>query len=175
MAQSRDKRQTWQHEDNKELITCWLLFNSNQRGFLKRLHPLWTERNPGRSASEQLLAGQVRAVLQRKEFSDLELDELRRGLGLLSDDKTCSIVEEPGVEAIPTQATVTSNLIVGEVSSDSAELNQSCEVSNEEVDYHVSQEARPLYDTCKLKLYLMQQDSVPNGLCLPSFENSQEK
>jgi len=48
---------------------------------------------------------------------------------------------------------VTSNPIVHEVSSDSADLNQSCEVSNEEVDHHVSQEARPLYD--KLKLYLI--------------------
>ena len=65
--------------------------------------------------------------------------------------------------------TVTSNPFVSEVRSDSVELNQSCSGSNEEVDHQISQEARPLYD--KLKLYLEQQDSVPNGLCLPSLKS----
>jgi len=53
----------------------------------------------GQPLNNYLLYGQVQAVLQRKEFSDLELDELRHGLGLLSDDITCTNVEEPRVEA----------------------------------------------------------------------------
>ena len=48
-----DKRRKWRHEDNKELI-CWLLSNPNQRGF--RLVC---------GVSEQLLAGQVRAIQNR--------------------------------------------------------------------------------------------------------------
>ena len=161
----KDKRQKWQHDDNKELISCWLLSNPSLRGFHKRLHSLWTERNPDRLASEQLLAGQVRAVLQRKEFSHLELDELCRGLGLLSDDQTCHI-EEPRVEAI---SIVTGTPSIVEVSSDNVKLNQSCSVSSGEVDHQISQEVRPLYD--KLKVYLTQQDSVANGLYLPSLKS----
>lgn len=70
------------------------------------------------------------------------------------------------MEAITTVAGTPS---VAEVSSDSMELNQSCSVSSEEVYHQLSQEARPLYD--KLKLYLTQQDSVPNGLYLPSLKS----
>jgi len=154
----KNKRQRWQHEENKELITCWLLSNSSQRGFRKRLHSLWTERNPGRPTSEQLIAGQVRAVLQRREFSDLEIEELRRDLGLLNDDPSDNL-EEPRLEAIDT---ATGDPSAGEADSGS--------VSSSETDHQISQEARPLYD--KLKLYTMQQqDSVPNGLCLPSLKS----
>ena len=44
------------------------------------MYDIYHERHPESDASEQLLAGQVRAVLKRKVFSDLELEEFRRQL-----------------------------------------------------------------------------------------------
>jgi len=38
-----------------------------------------------RKATEQLLAGQVRAVLKGKQFSDLEIQEMRANLGLVDN------------------------------------------------------------------------------------------
>ena len=75
-----DNRYRWSREDNKELVYCWMISSPNRRGFRKRLYDVYHQRNPGSEATEQLLAGQVRAVIKWKVFSDIELEEICRGL-----------------------------------------------------------------------------------------------
>ena len=79
-ASVTDKRHRWSREDNKELIICWMMSSPDHRGFRRRLYDVYYERHPESWASEQLWAGQVQAMLKRKVFSDLELEEIHRGL-----------------------------------------------------------------------------------------------
>ena len=79
-ASVTDKRHRWNRGDNKELIICWMMSSPNRWGFRRRMYDVYHERHPDSGASEQLLAGQVWAVLKHKVFSELELEEIRRGL-----------------------------------------------------------------------------------------------
>jgi len=81
-----DKKHKWSREDNKELICCWMLSSPERRGFRKRLYDIYQDRNPETEATEQLLAGQVRSVIIRKVFSDVELEEFRRDLHICVQD-----------------------------------------------------------------------------------------
>jgi len=153
-----DKRRKWQHDDNKELISCWLLSNPDQRGFRKRLLNVWNQRNPDRPASEQLLAGQVRAVLQRKEFSDLEIEEMRQVLGKSNVIHDQSIQEHWSVEGNVNVESTNGSGVDGEANgSDMSDL--SLPDSSQ-----IPTELRSLFD--KLKAYT-QQLSVPNDVILP--------
>ena len=59
---------------------CWLRSSPGQRGFRKRMYDIYHGQNPETTASEPLLAGQIRSVLNCKVFSELELEEFRREL-----------------------------------------------------------------------------------------------
>ena len=79
-ASVTDKRHRWSREDNKKLIIFLMMSSPNHWGFRRRMYDVYHERHSDSGASEQLLAGQVRAVLKCKVFSELELEEIRRGL-----------------------------------------------------------------------------------------------
>ena len=79
---------------NTELMKCWLLSQPEVRGFRRRLHSLWLTRNPTVPMTEGKLAGQVYALKRRGEFSILEIEELKRELGLGVHSDLASPVSE---------------------------------------------------------------------------------
>ena len=158
-----DKRRKWRHEDNRELIICWVLSNPNQRGFRKRLLSLWSQRNPDKPTTEQLLAGQLRAIQQRKEFSELEIEEIRSELRLPGAGHQSGASSEdqsgPALLTVPDKgtqlntSTVSEEQLTGQPSTD---------------DNQVPSELKPLLD--KVIRY-MQQSTVPNGIHLPVLKS----
>ena len=100
-ASVTDKRHRWSREDNKELIICWMMSSPDHQGFRRRLYDVYHERNPESGASEQLLAGLVRAMLKRKVFSNLEFEEIRQGLANSPVECTSPFLTSPD-DASPT-------------------------------------------------------------------------
>ena len=105
-----DGRRQWSRQENRELLKCWLRVNPEQRGFRKRLFEIWNARYPDRNESEQKLTGQVRAILRRKHFSDLEVEEMKRELEKDSPEETTILAQQsdyheqnPNRVSLPTQ------------------------------------------------------------------------
>ena len=92
-TQTTLKRHNWTRSENEELMTCYYAVHPSERGFRRRLFELWHQRNCDTiysSFSEQKLCGQVRSLLKREYFSDVELNrlELKASSLLNSSDET---------------------------------------------------------------------------------------
>ena len=70
----RPTRKTWTREDNQLALQCYFRSNPSQRGYRKRMIEIWQEYAKFQTTS-QGLADQVRTIIKKGWFSDLELLE----------------------------------------------------------------------------------------------------
>ena len=73
----RPKRRTWTREENQLVLECFFRSNPSQRGNRKRMMEIWQERSTFQ-ATRQRLADQVRTIMKKGWFSDLELLEIHQ-------------------------------------------------------------------------------------------------
>ena len=69
--------QTWTREDNQLALQCYFRSNHSQRGYRKRMIEIWQECAKFQTTSQRL-ADQVRTIIKKGWFSDLELQEIHQ-------------------------------------------------------------------------------------------------
>ena len=75
--EQRPKRRTWTREENQLVLECYFRSNPLQRGYWKRMMEIWQERSTFQTTSQRL-AHQVRTIMKKGWFSDLELLEIHQ-------------------------------------------------------------------------------------------------
>ena len=73
----RPTRKTWTWEDNHLALQCYFRSNRSQRGYRKRMIEIWKECAKFQTTSQRL-TNQVRTIIQKSLFSDLELHEIHQ-------------------------------------------------------------------------------------------------
>ena len=73
----RPKRRTWTREENQLVLECYFRSNPSQRGYRKRMMEIWKECSTFQTTSQRL-ADQVRTIMMKGWFSDLELLEIHQ-------------------------------------------------------------------------------------------------
>ena len=71
----RPKRKTWTREENQLALQCYFRSNPSQRGCRKRMIEIWQECSTFQTTSQRL-ADQVKTIVKKGWFSDLELLEI---------------------------------------------------------------------------------------------------
>ena len=72
----RPKRKTWTREDNQLALHCYFKSNPTQRGYRKRMMEIWQELSIFQTS--QRFADQVRTILKKGWFSELEIIEIHQ-------------------------------------------------------------------------------------------------
>ena len=73
----RPTRKTWTREDNQLALQCYFWSNPLQRGYRKRMIEVWQECAKFQTTTQRL-ADQIRTIIKRGWFSDLELLEIHQ-------------------------------------------------------------------------------------------------
>ena len=73
----RPKRKAWTREDNQLALHCYFRSNPTQRGYRKRMREIWQELSNFQTTSQRL-ADQVRTIIKKCTFSDLEIIEIHK-------------------------------------------------------------------------------------------------
>ena len=73
----RPKRKTCTREDNQLALQCYFRSNPSQRGYRKRMIEIWQECAKFQTFNERL-TDQVRTIIKKSWFSDLELLEIHQ-------------------------------------------------------------------------------------------------
>ena len=160
-----DNRYRWSREDNKELVYCWMMSSPDRRGFRKRLYDVYHQRNPGSEATEQLLAGQVRAVIKRKVFSDVELEEVRRGL--VANAGATQLSNE-GESPLTNMST---SVHESDVPEDLAEPSLRPSLNDSHGDAEISDDDRPIFVKLKEYYSVLSKQAIGDRLVLPSLRS----
>ena len=71
----RPKRKTWTREYNQLALHFYLRSNPTQRGYRKRMMEIWQELSNFQTTSQRL-ADQVRTIMKKDWFSELEIIEI---------------------------------------------------------------------------------------------------
>ena len=88
-ANQRCKHKTGTREDNHFALHCNFRSNSSQRGYRKSMIEIWQESSSFQKTSQRL-ADQVRTILKKDWFSDLEILEIRQKMNNEQDNNTIS-------------------------------------------------------------------------------------
>ena len=81
------KRKTWTREDNQLALHCYFRNNSSQRGYSKRMIEIWHVCASFQTTSQRL-ADQVRTIIKKGWFSDLEILKIHEKMNNGRDDNT---------------------------------------------------------------------------------------
>ena len=73
----RPKWKTWTREDNQLALPCYFKSNPTQRGYRKRMMEIWQELSIFQT-TRQRLADQVRKIMKKGWFSELEIIEIHQ-------------------------------------------------------------------------------------------------
>ena len=73
----RPKRKAWTREDNQLALHCYFRSNPTQRGYRKRMMEIWQEHSNFQTTSQRLY-DQVRTIIKKGWFSDLEILEIHQ-------------------------------------------------------------------------------------------------
>ena len=73
----RPKRKTWTREDNQLALHCNFKSNPTQRGYRKRMMEIWQEHSIFQTTSQRI-ADQVRTIMKKGWFSELEIIEIHK-------------------------------------------------------------------------------------------------
>ena len=71
----RPKRKAWTKEDNQLALHCYFRRNPTQREYMKRMLEIWQEYSNFQTTSQRL-ADQVRTIIKKGWFSELEIIEI---------------------------------------------------------------------------------------------------
>ena len=72
-------RQKWMKDENKEIWMCYRMSNPAMRGYRRRMHNIWQERNNA-PQTEQRQADQIRGIMKNNWLSVIEREEIERQL-----------------------------------------------------------------------------------------------
>ena len=75
--EQRPKCKTWTIEENQLALECYFRSNPSQRGYRKRMIEIWQELSTFQTTNQRL-ADQVRTIIKKVWFSDLELLEIHQ-------------------------------------------------------------------------------------------------
>ena len=87
----------WTREDNKFALHCYFRSNSTQRGYRKRMIESWEEWARFQTTSQRL-AEEVRAIMKKDWFSELELLEIHQINRESRQQDPYTIVDTPNTE-----------------------------------------------------------------------------
>ena len=73
----RPKRKKWTREDDQLALRCYFKSNPTQRGYRKRMMVIWQEVSIFQTTSQRL-ADQVRTIMKKGWFSELEIIEIHQ-------------------------------------------------------------------------------------------------
>ena len=73
----RRKHKIWTMEVNQLALHCYFRSNPTQRGYRKRMTEIWQECSNFQTTSQRL-ADQVRPIIMKEWFSDLEIIEIHQ-------------------------------------------------------------------------------------------------
>ena len=82
----RRKHKIWTREDNQFALHCYFRSNPTQRGYRKRVIEIWQE--CASFQTSQRLADQVRTIIKKCWFSDLEILEIHQNMNNEQDSNT---------------------------------------------------------------------------------------
>ena len=82
----RPKRKAWTREDNHLALHCYFGSKPTQRGYKKRMMEIWKEYSNFQTTSQRL-ADQVRTIIKKGWFSNLEIFEI---LLKINDQQGCN-------------------------------------------------------------------------------------
>ena len=82
----RRKHKTWAREDNQFGLHCYFRSNPTQIGYRKRMIEIWQEH--ASFLTSQRLANQVRTMIKKGWFSDLEILEIHQKINNEQDSNT---------------------------------------------------------------------------------------
>ena len=72
-------RKRWTKDENKEICRCYKMSDPAMRGYRKRMHNIWYERNNA-PQTEQRLADQIHCIIKNNWLSVIEREEIERQL-----------------------------------------------------------------------------------------------
>ena len=102
---ARPTRRKWTREENKEVWRCYRMSIPTQRGYRKRMHNIWQERDNA-PLTEQRLADQLHGIKKNNWLSMLEREEIERQLNpneMREDQGGQRIHHEEQVELLDSQ------------------------------------------------------------------------
>ena len=83
----RRKRKTWTRENNQLALHCYFRSSPSQRGYRKRMIEIWLECASVQTATQRL-ADQVRTIIKKGLFFDLEILEIHQKINDVQDSNT---------------------------------------------------------------------------------------
>ena len=72
-------RKRWMNDENKEIWRCYRMSDPAMRGYRKRMHSIWHERNNA-PQTEQRLVNQILVIMKNNWFSGIEREWIERQL-----------------------------------------------------------------------------------------------
>ena len=69
----------WSKETNKLVMKCYLMSQPNEWGYRRRMLDIW-DSHGGARVNEQRLADQVRVIIKKGWLTELEIEEIERGI-----------------------------------------------------------------------------------------------
>ena len=122
-ATETTRRKKWTQKENLEVMRCYFLSEPKKRGYRKRMHSIWQQRNPSAPVSEQRLADQRHVINRAGTFTPVEIENIQRQLTCQEEQQlhhhqeprqNTPIVEEPleaQSEGIPPEGTLAREII----------------------------------------------------------------
>ena len=103
----RLKRKTWTREDNQHILHCYFKSNPTQRGYRERMMEIWQELSIFQTTSQRL-ADQVRTIMMKGWFSELEIVEIHQKIN--DQERRNTLPDTPNInkQKQPTQNKPTS-------------------------------------------------------------------
>ena len=83
----RPKQKAWTMEDNQLALHCYSRSNPTQRGYRKRMIEIWQEYFIFQTTSQRL-ADQVRTIIKKGWFSDVEIIEIQQKINDQRDNNS---------------------------------------------------------------------------------------
>ena len=98
----RRKRKTWTMEDNQLALHYYFRSNHSRRGYRKRMIEIWRKCSNFQNTS-QTLADQVRTIIKKDWFSDLEIIEIHQKINNLRGSNTVPDISTINKQKQPNQ------------------------------------------------------------------------
>ena len=130
----RPKRKAWTREDNQLALHCYSMSNPTQRGYRKRMMEISQEHSNFLTTSQRL-ADQVRTMIKKGWFSDLEILEIHQKI----NDQQGSNKTLPGTSNINKQTQPIRN---EPPTSENGNLNQPNRVQQNNPEQTLTQEQK---------------------------------
>lgn len=93
----QQQRRKWTREDNISVMECYYLSQPNQRGYRKRMHTIWQNKNPNSNITEQRLLNQKRSIEKNKLLTHVECQQIANKV---RDDDITAIMNEENQENV---------------------------------------------------------------------------